>query len=63
MLYRKRIAVCCQDQTKLKKTPCGQKVELLNVKRGAAYRKHCAINGHIGSSESDVTKLDTIYLH
>ena len=61
MLYREIIAVCCQDHTKHKNTRCGQKVVLLNVKHGAAYRKHRAIDGHIGSSVSDVTKLDTIF--
>jgi len=63
MLYREIIAVCCQDHTKHKNTRCGQKVVLLNVKRGAAYRKHWAINRHIGSSDSNVKELDTIHLH
>ena len=32
MLYREIIAVCSQIHTKHKNTPCGQNVELLNVK-------------------------------
>jgi len=32
MLYREIIAVCYQIQTKHINTPCGQNVELLNVK-------------------------------
>ena len=32
MLYREIIAVCSQIYTKHINTPCGQKVELLNVK-------------------------------
>jgi len=32
MLHRKIIAVCSQIHTKHKNTPCGQNVELLNVK-------------------------------
>ena len=32
MLYREIIAVCSEIHTKHTKTPCGQNVELLNVK-------------------------------
>ena len=32
MMHRDRIAVCSQIHTKHIKTPCGQNVELLNVK-------------------------------
>ena len=32
MLYREIIAVCSQIHTKHTNTPCGQNVELLNVK-------------------------------
>jgi hypothetical protein len=32
MLYGETIAVCSQIHTKHKNTPCGQNVELLNVK-------------------------------
>jgi hypothetical protein len=32
MLYREIIAVCSRIHTKHKNTPCGQTVEMLNVK-------------------------------
>ena len=40
MLYREIIAVCSQIHTKHINTLCGQNVELLNVKPGAAYSSH-----------------------
>jgi len=37
MLYREIIAVCAEIHTKHTNTLCGQKVKLLNVKRGGTY--------------------------
>ena len=37
MLYREIIAVCSQIHTKHINTPCGQKVEFVNVKPGGTY--------------------------
>jgi len=37
MLYRAIIAVCSQIHTKHVSTPCGQKVETLNVKTSGTY--------------------------
>jgi hypothetical protein len=43
MLYREIIAVCSEIHKKHISTLCGQKVELLSVKRGGTYSKHCAL--------------------
>ena len=45
MLYREISAVCSQIHTKHVNTPCGQNVELLNVKLRSTYTKHWAIKG------------------
>jgi hypothetical protein len=42
MLYREIIAVCSQIHTKHINTLCGQNVELVNIKPGGTYSKHCA---------------------
>jgi hypothetical protein len=44
MLYREIIAVCSEIHTKQINTPCGQNVELLNVKPGGTYRPYRAVN-------------------
>jgi hypothetical protein len=45
MLYREIIAVCSQIHTKHTSTPCGQNVELLNVKLAVytLYIDHSAV--------------------
>jgi hypothetical protein len=45
MLYREIISVCSQIHTKhkQKKTILGQRVEMLNVKRGGTYSDHWAL--------------------
>ena len=45
MLYREIIAGCSQIHTKHINTLCGQKVELLSVKRGDAFSDHWAVKG------------------
>ena len=42
MLYREIIAVCSEIHTKHINTPCGQNVELLNVKL-AVRKVHCVL--------------------
>jgi len=42
MLYREIIAVCSQIHTKHINTPCGQNVELLNVKLWCMYICVCS---------------------
>jgi len=45
MLYREKIAVCSQIQTKHINTVCGQNVEFVNVKAGGTYSDHRALEG------------------
>ena len=45
MLCREIIAVCSQIHIKHINTPCGQNVELLNVKGGCTYSDHWALEG------------------
>ena len=46
MLYREIIAVFFSEiHTRHINTLCGQKVELLNVKRGGTYSNHWALKG------------------
>ena len=45
MLYSEIIAVCSQIHTKHKNTLCGQKVKLLNIKRGGINSDHWAVEG------------------
>jgi len=45
MVYTKIIAVCSDIHTKHTNTLCGQKVELLNVKRGSTYSDHWVAKG------------------
>jgi hypothetical protein len=45
MLYSEIIAVCSQIHTKHINTPCGQNVEIMNVKPGGKYSNHWAIEG------------------
>jgi len=43
MLYGEIIAVCSQIHTEHINTPCGQNVDLLNVKPGGTYSDHWAL--------------------
>ena len=45
MLYSEIMAVCSQIHTKHINTPCGQNVELLNVKPGGTYSDRLAVEG------------------
>jgi hypothetical protein len=45
MYQREIIVVCSQIHTKHINTPCGQNVELLNVKPGGTYSNHRDLKG------------------
>jgi hypothetical protein len=45
MLYKAKVAVCCNINTIHINTLCGQNVELLNVKHGGTYSNHWAVKG------------------
>ena len=49
MLYREIIPDCSEIHTKHINTLCGQNVELLNVKLGGTYSKHCVLKGLLGT--------------
>ena len=59
MLYREIVAVHSEIHTKHinTSTPCGQNVELLNVKPGGTYSNHCAldVNCHVSEQYSDTS--------
>ena len=59
MLYREIIAVCSQIHTKPINTPCGQNVELLDVKPGGNYNDHWALKGSYDFYRVFQAKLDT----
>jgi hypothetical protein len=42
MMYKAKVAVCSEIQTKHINTPCGQNVELLNVTPGGTVLKETA---------------------
>jgi len=44
MMDREIIAVCSQSHRKHTNTQCGQNVEFVNVKPGATYSDHWALN-------------------
>jgi hypothetical protein len=43
MVYTEIVAVCSEIHTQHINTPCGQKVELLNVKPSGTYSDHWAL--------------------
>jgi hypothetical protein len=46
MLYKAKLGVCCNTNTKHINTLCGQNVEFVNVKRGDTYSNHWALEGY-----------------
>jgi hypothetical protein len=59
MLYREIITLCSQIHKEHINTPNGQKVELVNVKPGGTYSKHCTLEGSISLIKTSQVMLYT----